>query len=292
MADWGAGAQGAAQGASAGAAFGPWGALIGGGIGLAGGLLGGAQAGRAARRQDQMYGNAINGLNGTNVEAANAWEGYTEDPGGRDAQLRALAGFQDVADNRGMDATSQADFQRNIGLAAQHARGQREALMSTAAQQGGTRGGNTLAAKLAGVQQDANMVGGAAAQATGDARQRALMAIQGAGQQGGDLRRGDLANAMAKNNATNSINSFNASQRLGRAQSVAGLWAQRGGAANAAGQNQQRTSTGIGQAAGSLVGGAINAFGQQPQQQQQQQPAAQDADQGNPWRFASQLQLR
>jgi hypothetical protein len=244
--------QGAATGAATGFSVGggPWGALVGGVIGggsaLFGEMAGEDAAAKARREQEALYQKALTALQGADIESKDAWANQVEDPTGRDAQLKALNDLMGIGEAGGMDQGTLASLRLADQDAAQQEQSQREAALSSLAQRGGLGSAQELSARVAGVQTGANARATAGAKVVSDARQRALEALSQAGQLGTQVRSGDYQFMSGKDNAANYINTFNASQRLNRAQSEAQLYqGMAGGAANW-GQQQQKYYTGLG----------------------------------------------
>lgn len=191
-----------------------FGAYVAGGT-----MLGGLYDAYENRRRDRERRRIIEG---TDYEADNAWAGASEDPLGREAQLSALRGFQAVGASRGWDAGGRAAFQEGQGRVLQHERSQREAAKSSAQMRGAYTGGQGLAADLAGQQAGANALAGYGAQATADARLRALQAMQAGAGLAGDIRGQDQAWAGRGMDAANAIATFNAGQRRAKAGDLTG----------------------------------------------------------------------
>lgn len=232
-------------------------ASLGSGLGtFAGGLFGHKAANRNAARARASLQQGLDYMDDTDVQSADAWANQTEDPTGREAQMRALSGLEGVYSARGMDAGAKAAFGQARDQTAQYERGQREAIVSNAQQRGAGGSGQALAAQLGGMQTSTNALGQAGAKFAGDARQRALYALGEAGQLGGNIRGGDASFQGNKANAANAIGQFNAQQRWAKAQ---GMNAGYQGMANAwdrNGQRQQQFYTGLGNTVGDLAGTA------------------------------------
>lgn len=142
-----------------------------------------------------------------------AFASIAEPPEGREAQLRALQKLE--AMSSGEDPESVAAYARAQSEAAQTERGLRMAALQRLAQRGaGATSGLALAAQQDAAQaatQQANMRG---LETAAEARRRALAALAASGQLGGQLRQQDYQRLADKAAAQDTINRFNAGQRL------------------------------------------------------------------------------
>jgi hypothetical protein len=238
---------------------------ITGGLNLAGGLFGMGEEASARRRAREAMLQGIGTLQGADVEAGNAWQDAVEDPAGRTAQLRALAQLQDIGDQRGMDVGSKAAFQEAAGESAMREKAQRDAAEQGMRARGFGGSGAGFASALSGAQGGANSLAGAGAIFASQARQRALDAIKGGAQVGGQVRQGDADFQGRKLNATNLVNVFNAGQRWSKAQGVAGGYRDLAGVYTGQGQRANANLTAAGQAAGAAGAGMYGFLKDQPE---------------------------
>lgn len=141
-----------------------------------------------------------------NTELAN----ITEDPMARQAQVGALTSLQDIAANGGQSLADKAALQDTLGQVAQQERGGRERIAQSMAERGISNSGLGLAAQLANQQNAAQNANSQGLNIAGMAQQRALQALQEAGQLGGNLRSQDFNQASQVASAQDSINRFNA----------------------------------------------------------------------------------
>jgi hypothetical protein len=226
--------------------------LVGGAGEVVGGLIGGDDEKRARRERER----ALRELAGLDIEAdPSSLDSYNADPRLRLAQLGAIDEFGRVARQGGLDLQSRVALRDAMDETSAQERGNREAILQNMASMGQGGGGASLAAQLSNQQgaaaRNAQVGRGAAA----DARQRALDALATSGQLAGETRGQDFGEASGKAAARDAINQFNASQRLSRGTTIAGL--RTGNAAAEYGTGRRRNS-GIGAALGT-VAGAVGA---------------------------------
>lgn len=138
---------------------------------------------------------------------------YSADPRLRDAQLAALGQLQNIGAEGGLTAMDRAALQEaNMGQDAR-ARGAREAILQNMAARGMSGSGQELIAQLTGQQAQAQQGALTGLQTGALARQRALDAILGAGQLGGQMEEAQFGQAAQKAEAQDIINRFNAANR-------------------------------------------------------------------------------
>jgi hypothetical protein len=163
-----------------------------------------------------------------------------------DAQLYALRRMKEEAEQGGMGVQDRAALAQAQNETARRERGSREAILQNMAMRGQSGGGTELAASLSNQQGSADRSSAAGTQAAADARRRALEATAATGSMAGSIRGQD-----------DSVNEFNAAQRLRQAGMAANV---RTGQANAANADANLwTNRGAG--AGSGVGGLLGFFG-------------------------------
>lgn len=234
---------------------GPVGGAIGGGLGtLLGGLL------TDAPKYTDIYGNirvptAEELAAAGNIEGT-AYDAISEDPLTRAAQMRALSYLQGIGESGGMDLQSQVAQQQALARSAQQDQANRQAVMESMARRGQAGSGAELAANLSGAQSSAQANAMAGSQFAADARTRALQAMMGSGQLGGQVRGQDWSNASDRAQARDRIAAFNAqNKRSALGESLAGQMAKAHGQMGAS-QAQYGRDVALGGAAGTLAGGA------------------------------------
>jgi len=264
---------GAGTGAAAGTTVNPgWGTFIGGVVGAGAALIGDL----TAPELKALYGDIdIPTLQQMIASGQVAGPSEMMKLQANPAQLAALKQLQEVGSAGGLDPQSVAAQQQALYKSAQQDQANRAAVLSGMAQRGQMSGGAGLAGQLAGQQESTQANAMAATQASADARTRALQAMQGAGQLGGQLWNQEAAKAQAQDQ----INQFNATNAL-KAQQIglAAQFAKAGGQLGATKDQaamQNAAATGGAQIGGSLVKYAGNAL--QPQDNEswwQEQKAA------------------
>jgi hypothetical protein len=184
-----------------------------------------------------------------------AYEGISEDPALRDAQLQALGYLQNLGNQQGMDMGAKVAHQEAMAATAQQERSNRGAIMEDAAQRGMRGSGNELLSQLVGSQGSAQRNAMAGQRAAADARMRALQAMVGAGQLGGQVRGQDWQQNAEKARARDTIGAFNAANsRSAISEDFAGRLARAQGMASGAQQSRDNRIASAG-AGGTLAGG-------------------------------------
>lgn len=220
----------------------PWIApAIGGVASLAGAAIGAGAQGAASRASIDAYQQSVKDLEAIGVPTAEAQQltleqyksegkwtpeledavklgdsnmlGVTTDPAYRASQLKALGSLQDIGDSGGATLSDRATLERTMGNVNAKTRGAREAILQDAQQRGGYGSGTSLAAQLMAQQGGAQDAHQAGLDAAAQAQQRALQAIQGAGQMGGQLREQDFGEQAKKAQAQDAIAQWNAANR-------------------------------------------------------------------------------
>lgn len=138
-----------------------------------------------------------------------AMSGISLDPRTQQAQMDALQSLQDISKGGGltdMDRAKLAEIQSQEDTAA---RGQREAILQSMAQRGMGGSGIELLANLKNQQDSATRRSARDTDVAGMAQQRALEAIQQAGQLGGQMQNADFARQSQIAQAKDEINKFN-----------------------------------------------------------------------------------
>lgn len=249
-------------GAATGSAFGPFGSLIGGGLGaLAGGLFSGASNPEDLWRQYLSQLPSYETLLSAGQSQPSAFGSIAEDPTLRAAQMNALRQMQNESNRQGLTAEDQAAQLQAANQANQHNRSMRDAALQEMAMRGQGSASQELATRLQGQQTDANSMALASSQNAANARQRALQAMGASGSMASNVRGQDWSNAAQRAQATDTINQFNAANRLNAYGLRMGALGQ-GFAGMAGGSNEQyQRGVGQGAAAGAGLGGAAQYFG-------------------------------
>jgi hypothetical protein len=245
-------ASGAVSGAGLGMAVGgPIGAGIGGLVGLIGGLFGGGddsqqyidkaiqelikvqipdpEAQRIALKRYQSTGQLEPQLERAIVANPTALEQVVKNTKYTQAQDRALSQLQDVGENGGLRLSDKAHLQEQLLTNANKDRANREALTDEAARRGQLGSGMALQAQLQGAQASGDRDAQSRLSALGGAEDRALQAIQGAGEMAGKLGQEDYQQKSDLAQARDRINQFN----VQNAQAVQQRNVAAGNAANA-----------------------------------------------------------
>lgn len=138
---------------------------------------------------------------------------YSADPRLRDAQLAALGQLERIGSEGGLTIEDRAALQEANMLQDSRSRGAREAILQNMAARGLSGSGQELLAQLSGQQDQAQQASLMALQQGALGRQRALEAIMGAGQLGGQMEDQRFGQARAKAEAQDIINRFNTANR-------------------------------------------------------------------------------
>ncbi|MEI6478606.1 MAG: hypothetical protein WCO52_06520 [bacterium] len=225
--------------------------------GVVGGLFGAGDKKAGMEQQLANYQLGLSQLRNTREEAGpSASENITVNPALATAQMGALGAMQGEAAQGGMSAQSRAALQQTMDQTSQQERGQREAIQQNAAARGAASGGASLAAQMAGQQGAANRNAMAGTQQVADARQRALQSMMGAGQLGGQISGQQFGQQSDIAKAKDAISSFNAGQRLNKAQGVNTAYTGMGDLYNKQGQQKAADAAALGSALGGIAGGA------------------------------------
>ena len=135
------------------------------------------------------------------------------DPATRQAQMEALGGLQDVANQGGMTLTDRARLNQVLGDMGTAERGMREAALQGLRRRGMGGSGMELEASMMAGQQAAQQAAQQSLGVEAMAQQRALDALMQAGQLGGDIRGQDWNQASQAAQAQDAINRFNIANR-------------------------------------------------------------------------------
>lgn len=274
----------------------PWLApVIGGAAALAGGVVGASSASGDREAATRAYQQSVEDLTAIGVpsieaqkiimqqyQSAGKWtpeleetvqRGQSEmgnistDPNYKAAQMQALSQLQDIGNRGGVNLTDQANLESTMGNIQATEKGSRDAILQHAAQQGGYGSGTSLAAQLSNQQNASQLEHQAGLQSAASAQQRALQAIQSAGQLGTGLQQQEFAQKSQQAQAQDAINAWNA-------QNKQNVYGQNTGVGNQASQynlsNQQNLMN-----ANTDVGNKQNVYNQGLQQQQFQNQMSQ-----------------
>jgi hypothetical protein len=184
--------------------------------------------------------------------------GISLDPNLQKAQMDALGSLQDISQNKGLTDMDRAQLARIGSEEDTAARGQREAIIQNAQQRGLGGSGIELLSQMQNQQDSATRRSARDTDVAGMAQQRALAALQAAGQLGGNIQQQSFNQQATIAGANDAINQFNAKnqQQVGLANTAARNEAQAGNLANSQNiananvntRNQQQTyNKGLGQ---------------------------------------------
>lgn len=135
---------------------------------------------------------------------------YTVDPRLRDAQFGALERLVEIGEEGGLTATDRARLNQIAEEEAAQERGAREAIIQGAQARGVGGSGLELASQLISGQESAGRRSRRGFDVAAEAQERALNAIMGAGELGGNIRGQQFAEQKAIAEAQDAINRFNA----------------------------------------------------------------------------------
>jgi hypothetical protein len=133
------------------------------------------------------------------------------DPRLKEAQLRALGSFEDIAESGGMNLTDKANLSKIQADNAAAERGSREAIMQNMRSRGVSGSGLELAAALDNQQASAQRNSQQGLDVAAAAERRALEAIMNAGTLGGQMQNQEFNQKAQIAQANDAINRFNTS---------------------------------------------------------------------------------
>ncbi len=131
------------------------------------------------------------------------------DPALHQAQMEALAGLQDISSNKGLTASDRAQLQQIQTQEDTASRGAREAILQNAQQRGMGGSGIELLQQMQNQQDSATRKSQRDLDVAGMAQNRALQALQQAGQLGGQIQAQDFGQQSQIAGANDAINKFN-----------------------------------------------------------------------------------
>lgn len=142
------------------------------------------------------------------LQQASAANGVTTDPTLGKDQMDALSSLQEIGKGgmTNMDRAQLAQIQSQEDTAS---KGARDAIVANSQRRGVGGSGVDLAAQLENQQGHASDQSARDTEVAGQAQARALAALQGAGQLGGQIQQQQFSQGMAKANANDAINQFN-----------------------------------------------------------------------------------
>lgn len=141
-----------------------------------------------------------------------AMTSISTDPALRSAQMNALQSLQDLSQG-GLSAQDKADLSRIATQEQAQARGAREAILQNAAEKGAPGSGLAILNQMKANQDAASNQSQRDLDVAGMAQQRALQALQGAGNLAGNIQNQDFSQQAQIAAAKDAIAKFNAGQR-------------------------------------------------------------------------------
>lgn len=143
------------------------------------------------------------------LQDQSAMNDITLDPALRQAQMDALASLQDISSQGGLTAIDKARLNDITQEENARARGAREAILSSAEARGMGGSGMSIAAQLQNAQDSATRASNRGTDVAAQAQQRALDALQAAGQLGGQIGQQDFSQQAQIAQANDAISRFN-----------------------------------------------------------------------------------
>jgi hypothetical protein len=145
----------------------------------------------------------------TYLQQSSAMNNISLDPKFKQAQMDALSSLQDIGNNHGVTAADQAQLNDIQTQEDTHARGAREAILQNAQARGVGGSGAELLSQMTNQQDAATRASNRGFDVAANAQQRALAALQAAGQMGGQLQNNQFNQQAQIANANDSISRFN-----------------------------------------------------------------------------------
>lgn len=171
--------------------------------------------------------------------------GISLDPKLQKAQDDALASLQDIAQNKGITDMDRAQLAQIANEENVTAKGAREAILQNAQARGAGGSGMEILAQLQNAQDSATRKSQRDTQVAGTAQQRALQALQSAGQMGGQMQDASFGRQAQVAAANDAINKFNVQNQQQVALANTGAKNQAQSANLAASQNVANNNTQI-----------------------------------------------
>ena len=144
------------------------------------------------------------------MQDPSAFSQITQDPKFKQAQMQALTGLQNVANQGGLTAIDKGQLNDIANQENTQARGAREAIMSNAAQRGVSGSGLELMNELKSAQGAASDQSNRDTSVAANAQQRALQALVDSGQMAGNMQGQDFNQQAQIVAAKDAISKFNA----------------------------------------------------------------------------------
>lgn len=170
--------------------------------------------------------------------------GIQTDPALRQAQMDALSGLQDISNNNGLTAADQAQLSQIKTQEDTASRGAREAILQNAQARGMGGSGIELLQQFQNQQDSATRNSQRDLDVAGMAQNRALQALQQAGQLGGQIQAQDFGQKAQVAEANDAINKFNAQNS--QAVNMANVQARNTAAAQNLGEKQRVADSNVG----------------------------------------------
>lgn len=249
-----------------------------GGAGALGGLLGSIFGGGLTAQQQQAIQNEIQSYQSIGVPPDQALQvvlqkyqsagnltpqtaqtmkqgstnlaGVQTNPQFSQAQLNALTQLQQMGSNGGETLADKANLNNTLNQVASKNQGTQQAILQNAQERGQLGSGQSLSAQLQAAQGAANQSNQAGLDINAQAQNRALQALMGAGQMGGQMQQqqyGQLANAAKAQDAISQFNTAN-SQNVQNQNTAMKNYANQYNLQNQQNINNQNTNTGNQQA--------------------------------------------
>lgn len=169
--------------------------------------------------------------------------GIQTDPKLHQAQMDALSGLQDISANKGLTAADQAQLSQIKTQEDTASRGAREAILQNAQARGMGGSGIELLQQFQNQQDAATRNSQRDLDVAGMAQNRALQALQQAGQLGGQIQAQDFGQKAQVAEANDAINKFNAQNS--QAVNMANVQARNAAAAQNLGEKQRVADTNV-----------------------------------------------
>lgn len=142
-------------------------------------------------------------------QAPNAYNDISLDPTTRQAQMNALAAYQEIANSGGLDANAKLAIQQAIDAANEQSKGAQGAIMNQAQAEGQGGGDFALTQRAIAAQGASNTAANAGMAAAAEAEKNREDALTAMSNIGGSINASDYGQAQAKANAANTINASN-----------------------------------------------------------------------------------
>lgn len=139
--------------------------------------------------------------------------GIQVSPEYKDAALQALASLKSIGNQGGMTLTEQSNLNKILNQTAAEEKGRRDAILNNFAARGKGGSGFELAAQLQAQQAGADRASQEGLDVQAQAMERALQAIQGAGNMGAGLNQQEFGQKAQVAGAQDAIDRFNAANR-------------------------------------------------------------------------------